>query len=180
MKKIIVIGSSGAGKTYLSKRLSNSLNIGLTHIDKVYWGPEWTEPTKEEWTTRLTEMIAGESWIIDGNYTNTLDMRLGACDTVIFLDIRRTLCIWRVIRRTLRYYRRRRPDMAVDCYERFDWAFLMFIWNYPRVTRPKIVALMDEHKGSTNIIHLESPRAVKNLIRDLEAHVKSISTYATS
>ena len=180
MRKIIVIGSSGAGKTYLAKRLSDALNIELVHIDRVYWGPGWTEPTKDEWKAKLATLLDRESWIIDGNYTNTLDMRLGACDTVIFLDIRRTLCTWRVIRRTLRFYRRRRPDMAEACYERFDWPFLLFIWNFPKVTRPKIIARIDAHRGSTNVIHLRSPRQVKSFLRDREKDIKNTAVYALS
>jgi adenylate kinase family enzyme len=178
MKKIIVIGSSGAGKTYFSKRLSQALNIDLIHIDRAYWGPGWTEPTKEEWNATLAKLISRESWIIDGNYTNTLEMRLAACDTVIFLDIGRTLCTWRVIRRTLRFYRRRRPDMADNSYEKFDWPFLMFIWNYPKITRPKIISLIDPYRDSTNVIHLKSRRAVKRFIRDLGDGSKSIPAYA--
>ena len=92
MKRIIVIGSSGAGKTRLSQRLSKILGIGLIHIDRVYWKPDWVEPTKGEWRVKLDEILKRDSWIIDGNYSATLDMRLAACDTAIFLDIRRTLC----------------------------------------------------------------------------------------
>ena len=58
MKKIIVIGSSGAGKTYFSKRLSKTLNIELIHIDRVYWGPGWTEPTINEWKATLANIIS--------------------------------------------------------------------------------------------------------------------------
>ena len=168
MKKIIVVGSSGAGKTYFSKQLSRSLGIELIHIDKVYWGPGWAEPSKEDWKTTLATLLRGESWIIDGNYSGTLDMRLAACDTVVFLDIRRTLCAWRVIRRTLRHYRRTRPDMADGCIERFDWPFLLFVWNYPKNTRPKILSLIDAHRESTQFIHLKYPNAVSRFLQDIE------------
>jgi adenylate kinase family enzyme len=166
MKKIIVIGSSGAGKTHFSLRLSRALGIELIHIDKVYWRPGWVEPEKGEWKAKFADILAGESWVIDGNYTGTLEMRLAACDTVIFLDIRRTLCIWRVIRRTLRYYRRSRPDMAAGCRERLDLAFLLFVWNYPIKTKPRVIELIEAHKA--NIVHLKSPRAVQRFLRDLE------------
>lgn len=168
MKKVIVVGSSGAGKTYFSRRLSRALGIELIHIDRVYWGANWTEPTKDEWKDRLGQLLRRDSWVIDGNYTNTLDMRLAACDTVIFLDIRRTLCTWRVIRRTMRFYRRNRPDMADGCLERFDLPFLAFVWNYPEKTRPKIMSLIEKHKESTNFIHLRSPRAVRLFLNELE------------
>lgn len=180
MKKIIVIGSSGAGKTYFSTRLSQLLNIELTHIDKIYWARGWTEPSKEVWTAKLADLLARESWIIDGNYTGSLDARLAACDTVIFLDIRRTLCIWRVIRRTIRFYRRNRPDMAEGCVERFDWPFLAFIWNYPKRTRPKIMTLIKTHRVSTELIHLKSPRAVRRFILDIENRSNNIPEYVLS
>jgi adenylate kinase family enzyme len=168
MKKVIVVGSSGAGKTYFSRRLSTALGIELIHIDTEYWGPGWTEPSKVEWKDKLSHLLARESWIIDGNYTNTLDMRLAACDTVIFLDIRRTLCIWRVIRRTLKFYRRKRPDMADGCYERLDLPFLAFVWNYPERTKPKVMTLIEKHRSAANVVHLTSPRAVKQFLSELE------------
>ena len=180
MKNIIVIGSSGAGKTRFSMRLRDALGIELVHIDKVYWCPNWSEPTKEEWRETLGEILARDSWIIDGNYTGTLDVRLAACDTVIFLDIRRTLCAWRVIRRTLRFYRRRRPDMAEGCYERFDWPFMLFIWNYPKTTRPKIMSLIDAHSGSTRFIHLKSPGAVRQFLRDIGENSITAPAYVIS
>ena len=180
MKKVLVIGSSGAGKTHFSTRLSTALGVELIHIDNIYWGPGWTEPAEDEWRTRLASFLARESWIIDGNYTGTLDMRLAACDTVIFLDIRRTLCVWRVIRRTLKFYRRRRPDMADGCFERFDWPFLLFIWNYPKKTRPKILARIDAHRGSTRLIHLTSPGAVRRFFRDFQRDSDSVLTYVLS
>jgi adenylate kinase family enzyme len=178
MKKIIVIGSSGAGKTYFSKRLSRILSIELVHIDRVYWGAGWSEPAKDDWKSTLADLLARDSWIIDGNYTGTLDMRLAACDTVIFLDIRRTLCTWRVIRRTLRFYRRNRPDMADGCVERFDLPFLGFIWNYPKKTRPKILSLIEAHRDSADLIHLRSPREVRQFIHDLERRGRHIASFA--
>jgi adenylate kinase family enzyme len=180
MKKVIVVGSSGAGKTHFSKRLSAALGIELVHIDRVYWGPDWTEPSEDEWKTTLAGLLARESWIIDGNYTGTLDMRLAASDTVIFLDIRRTLCVWRVIRRTLRFYRRRRPDMADGCAERFDWPFLLFIWNYTKKTKPKIIARIEAHRESTTLIHLKSPSDVRRFLQDIESGSRSIPAYVLS
>jgi len=168
MNKIIVIGSSGAGKTYFSQRLSELLEVDLIHIDRVYWKPGWTEPAKDEWRETLSGILRRDSWIIDGNYTATLEMRLAACDTAIFLDIRRTLCTWRVIRRTFRYWRRRRPDMAEGCAEWLDLKFLLFVWNYPNRTRPRIMSMLHSAKPSTRVVHLRSPRDVRQFIAHLE------------
>ena len=164
MKKIIVIGSSGAGKTYFSRRLGEHLAIDVIHIDQEYWRAGWEEPSKDEWKATLENLLKRDSWIIDGNFGSTIEMRLSACDTAIFLDIRRTLCIWRVIRRTLRFYKRRRPDMAEGCYERFDLPFLAFIWNYPDRSRPRIAKLLS-NATDKNVVWLKNPRQVRSFMR---------------
>jgi len=164
VKKIIVIGSSGAGKTYFSRQLGEHLGIDVIHIDREYWRAGWEEPSKDEWKATLEILLTRESWIMDGNFGGTIEMRLAACDTAIFLDIRRTLCIWRVIRRTLRFYKRRRPEMADGCYERFDLPFLAFIWNYPDRSRPRIAKLLSDATDK-NVVWLKNPRQVKNFMR---------------
>ncbi|HYJ91136.1 MAG TPA: hypothetical protein VEV84_07505 [Pyrinomonadaceae bacterium] len=177
MKKIIVIGSSGAGKTHFSSELSERLGIELVHIDKIYWQPGWTEPSKDEWKAKLAEILKGDAWIIDGNYTATVEMRLAACDTAIFLDIRRTLCMWRVIRRTFRFFRRSRPDMADGCREWLDFQFLLFVWNYPKVTRPRIMTMLKAAEPTTRIIYLRSPREVKQFLKGLKREPVSPQVY---
>jgi adenylate kinase family enzyme len=165
MKKIMVIGSSGAGKTHFSRKLSEKFGIPLIHLDKIYWQPGWNEPTKEEWKATLADMLDRDSWIIDGNYGATIEMRLAAADTVFFLDMRRTLCIWRVIRRTLRFFRRGRPDMAEGCYERLNLEFLSFVWNYPKRSKPKIEKLLNKVEAEKKIIRFKSPREVRRFLR---------------
>jgi adenylate kinase family enzyme len=177
MKKVIVIGSSGAGKTYFSQRLSEILSIKLVHIDRIYWKSGWVEPIKNEWRDTLGKILERDNWVIDGNYTATLEMRLEACDTAIFLDIRRTLCSWRVIRRTFRYWRRTRPEMADGCREWLDLKFLLFVWNYPKRTRPRIMSMLHSAKPSTRIIHLRSPRDVRRFIAGLERDERMVPSF---
>ena len=165
MKKIIVIGSSGAGKTYFSRQLGEKLGIRVVHIDKIYWQPGWAEPSREEWKATLADVLQGESWIIDGNYSATIEMRLAACDTAIFLDIRRTLCMWRVIRRTFRFLKRTRPDMADGCSERLDFQFLSFVWNYPNRSKPRIAQMLRDAETEKQIVWLRNPRQVREYLR---------------
>jgi adenylate kinase family enzyme len=171
MKKIMVIGSAGSGKTYFSRKLSEKLGIPLIHLDKIYWRPRWEEPTKEEWRTMLEKELSRDSWIIDGNYGATIEMRLAACDTVFFLDIRRTLCMWRVIRRTFRFIKRSRPDMAENCPERLNLEFLSFIWNYPERSKPKIERLLNSAEKEKKIFRLRSPRQVRRFLRTFEKDI---------
>src|SRR5690242_17455985 len=95
MKKIILIGSGGSGKSTLARQLGNKLNIKVHHLDALFWKPNWEGVPREEQIAVQNNLIKDEKWIIDGNYGGTMDIRLNAADTIIFLDIHRTICIYR-------------------------------------------------------------------------------------
>src|SRR5207248_9352838 len=109
MKRVLVIGSGGTGKTTVAQRLARRTGLPLIHLDLLYWRPGWQPTPGEEWRETVRRLVAGERWIIDGNYGGTLDLRLAACDTVVFLDLPRVLCLWRVLVRQLRHFCRWRP-----------------------------------------------------------------------
>jgi len=75
MKRILVIGCSGAGKTTFSRMLGEKLSLPVYHLDQLYWKPDWVESNKNEFTKKQTAIITGERWIIDGNYSSTLELR---------------------------------------------------------------------------------------------------------
>ena len=93
MKKIIVIGSPGAGKSVFSKKLSDITNIRLYHLDMLYHKEDGTHISKEELEEKLVKIFEEDSWIIDGNYQRTIEMRLKQCDTVFLLNIPTADCI---------------------------------------------------------------------------------------
>jgi adenylate kinase family enzyme len=167
VKRILVLGSGGAGKSTFSRRLSLRLGIPVVHLDALYWRPGWSEPPVEEWKRIQQDAVARDTWIMDGNYSNTIDARLAACDTVIFLDLPRTLCLWRVIKRSFKYRGRTRPDMAAGCNERIDLAFLKWVWRYPQRSRPRILALLDEHRDRLDIHRLRSSSEIENFLAQL-------------
>ena len=164
MKRVLVLGSGGAGKSTLARRLGDLLNIEVKHLDKFYWRSGWTEPAKDEWLKIVAELTRGDSWIIDGNYGGTIEARLERCDTVVFLDIPRWLCLWRVVKRRLLYRRQSRPDMAEGCPEQLDPEFLSWIWNYSRNSKPKIVKLLQEYSENKKIVWLRSNAEVENFL----------------
>ena len=86
MQKVIVIGCPGSGKSTFSRALHNITGVSLYHLDMLYWNADRTTVSKEVFRARLAEIIAKDSWIIDGNYGSTLELRMQACDTVVFLD----------------------------------------------------------------------------------------------
>ena len=87
-------------------------------------------PTPDpEWDRITADLSAGDRWIMDGNYGRTLPVRLAAADTVIFLDLPRVVCTWRVLKRQVRWLGRVRPDAAPGCPERLTWEFVSWVWT---------------------------------------------------
>ena len=168
MRKVLVIGSGGAGKSTFARRLGAALGIEVIHLDAHYWRPGWVEPPKPEWRQAVEALLARDAWIMDGNYSGTLELRLAACDTVVFLDLARTVCIWRVLKRLRAYRRQPRPDMAAGCPERFSLDFVHWVWDYHRRSRPKVVARLQEHAQSKRIVWLRTPAEVETFLADAQ------------
>ncbi len=157
MKKVIVIGSGGAGKSTFSRQLGEKLGLPVVHLDKLFWHPNWTRTPEDEWIEVVRREIARDEWIMDGNFGGTREMRMQACDTVIFLDMPRWLCMYRIVKRTILYHRNTRPDMAQGCDERFDPEFILWVWNYPNSGRRRLTAELDLF-SEKNIVVLRSTR----------------------
>lgn len=160
MKKISIIGSSGSGKSTLAARLGGETGIKVIHLDKLYWKPGWVEPDKKEWNEVVKKILDQQEWIIDGNYGGTMEIRLAASDTIVFLDLPRTVCVWRVLKRLLSYRKESRPDIAEGCEERFDWEFLRWVWNYPRRSKPKVERLLKRFETEKAVFRLRSRKAI--------------------
>ncbi|MBC7931584.1 MAG: DNA topology modulation protein [Rubrivivax sp.] len=173
MRRILVIGSGGAGKSTFSRRLSDILDIEVVHLDKEHWKSGWVEPPKDVWRRKVVELVGGNAWIMDGNFSGTLDVRIAACDTVVFLDLPRALCLWRVLKRVAKYRGTHRPDMAEGCHEKLDISFLLWIWNYPSRTRSKVLGLIEEHSRNKRIVHLRSRAAVEKFLSELAARERT-------
>ncbi|OFD46734.1 topology modulation protein [Bacillus mycoides] len=168
MKKIILIGSGGSGKSTLAKQLGNKLKIQVYHLDALFWKPNWVGVPREEQRTVQHDLIKEEKWIIDGNYGGTMDIRINAADTIIFLDIHRTICVYRAFKRIVQYRNKTRPDMGAGCEERFDLQFFKWIWEYPKTKRPAILKRLDQLNKDKRVIILKTPNEVQRFLKEVQ------------
>ena len=169
MKKILVIGSGGAGKTTLALRVGAITGLPVAHLDRLYWGPGWTMPDREAWLRRLENAMSESEWILDGNYSATLGVRLAEADTVLFLDFPPHVCAWRAIKRYARHRGSTRPDMAPGCEERLTLGFLHWIWTFRSRRRDGLNRMLSKHARKAEVVVLRSQKEIDRYVGKLAA-----------
>ena len=146
-KKIIVIGCPGSGKTTFSRRLCRVLNLPLFHLDAIWHKPDKTHIPRDEFDARLGEILAGDAWIIDGNYSRTLEVRISACDTVFFFDLPTEDCLWGA---TVRLGKGRYDMPWIDT--ELDPKLKQEIEGFRETVRPVIYELLERYSAGRNIV----------------------------
>ena len=169
MKRVLVIGSGGSGKTTFVKALAARTGLPVIHLDQLYWHPGWVKTPDEEWDRIILELSRGDAWIMDGNYGRTLPTRLAAADTIVFLDLPRVVCTWRILKRQLRYFGRTRPDAAPGCPERLTWEFVSWVWTYRSRRRPGILQRLERLRDGKRVIQFRSQADVDRFFEQLPA-----------
>lgn len=140
MRRVMVIGCPGSGKSTFARRLQARTGLPLIYLDRLNWNADRTTVPREVLDARLAEAVAGDRWIIDGNYQRTLGMRLDACDTVFFLDYPTEVCLAGVRARR----GQPRPDIPwVETEE--DAEFMDFIRTFAEMRRPQLLAALAAH-----------------------------------
>ncbi len=159
MKKIIVIGCPGSGKSTFSRALNEKIGIPLYHLDLMFWNADKTTVEKCVFLARLRDVLNKDEWIIDGNYASTMEERILMCDTVIFLDYPLETCLLGVKERQGQV----RSDMPwIETEE--DAEFIDFINNFNLQQRPQILALLEKY-SEKNVIIFESREEAKEFLR---------------
>ena len=160
MKKIIVIGSPGAGKSTFSKKLKDITNLPLYHLDMLYHKNDGTHITREELEEKLKEIFKEDNWIIDGNYQRTLEIRIKQCDTIFLLDFPVDICISGAKSRI----GCKREDLPwIE--DKFDEKFEKFIIDFPKEKLPQIYNLLKKYKNDKNIYIFKSREEADNYIK---------------
>ena len=147
MKKVIVIGCPGSGKSTFARALHDKTGIPLYHLDMMYWNADKTTVEKRVFLELLSSVLEKDEWIIDGNYGSTMELRMAACDTVVFLDYPLEVCLDGIKERR----GKPRSDMPwIETDEDAD--FIEFIKSYNEQQKPKVLELLEKYSDKNIII----------------------------
>lgn len=170
MKKILIFGRSGAGKSSLASRIGKKLGLPVFHLDTYFWLPGWVARSKLDLAIDIEKLLAeNDSWVMDGNYKRSaLESRIKAADAILILDFNAFTCTWRVIKRHLTYRNKTRPDMQRDCPKKLDFEFISYVWNYRKRT---LSPTLNTLKGFPNkrILGFKNQKQVEAWIREIDS-----------
>jgi len=147
MRRIMVMGPPGSGKSTLARQLAVHHGVPVFHLDQAYHLPGWVPVPREAFHAEVERIAALPGWVIDGNYSETIDCRLRAADTIVYLDIPRWLTLARILRRIATSYGRERVDTAKGCREQLSLEFQHFAWNWNRLRRARNLARVAAFQG---------------------------------
>lgn len=146
-KRVLVLGCPGSGKSSFSRRLRAMTGLPLIHLDNIWWRPDRTHISREEFDRRLAELLQGEAWILDGDYSRTYEPRIRACDTVFFLDFDEEACMEGILERV----GKNRADMPWT-EQTLDPELVEMVRSYRRENRPRLLALLARYPDKRTLI----------------------------
>lgn len=161
MKKVIVIGCPGSGKSTFSKSLHRITGVPLFHLDMLFWNADKTTVEKPVFIERLLKTVQNSEWIIDGNYSSTMELRMEKCDTVIFLDYPLEVCLNGIQERK----GKPRSDMPWIESDEEDAEFIEYIKNYNTQSRPQVLELLKRYSHKDIYIFSNRTQAGEFLTR---------------
>lgn len=169
MKRILIIGGNGSGKTTMARELSSKLGLPLVHLDKLYWRDDWQHATREELAAALQPELEKSEWIIDGNMKHSLPYRLKYCDTVIYLDFPVIVCVFGALKRIIGSNNKSRPDMGGNCVEKLNrraFEFIKSIFKFNKRNRGDFYKFIAEAENARLIV-LKNRRQVKYFLKHI-------------
>ena len=168
MQKVLVIGCGGSGKSTLARGIHEKTGLELISLDKEYWHAGWVETPPDKWKVKVKELITGENWVMDGNYGGTMDIRIKAADTIIFLDRPTNVLLWRTIKRSLTGLGKVRQDMPDGCPERLQWSFIQYVKNYNKTRRPAILKKLQKIENEKSVVILRNDQECSTFLRHFD------------
>lgn len=159
MKRVIVIGCPGSGKTTFAEKLNKSTGLPLYYLDAIWHKPDKTHIPREEFDQRLLEIFATDEWIIDGNYSRTVEMRLKECDTVILFDLPTEVCLQGATER-LGKDRYDMPWIEKELNPEFEG----FIKNFADNSLPRLYELIEKYRAEKQFVIFKSRKEADDFL----------------
>ena len=166
MEKIVIIGCGGAGKSTLARALGDKLDLPVVHLDKLFWRPGWDPVSREEFDVLHSRALAGEKWILDGNFSRTLKLRLQYADHVILMNYPTLVCVFRILKRVIINRGKTRDDMTEGCNERLDISFLKYVRGFKKKRLPQMLETLQN--SSVPVTQIRNKRELKQFISSIE------------
>ena len=158
MQRIIIMGCPGSGKTYVAKELGEKLDISVIYLDKLWRGKEGSHITKAEFDARMEKALSLDSWIMDGDFSRTMEMRLKKCDTIVYLNLPRWLCLWNL-------FRRARAGGIDPGGEKLTKEKVQYVWNYRKNNRIRNDIWIAKTKHA-RVVELRSNKQVQAFLEE--------------
>ena len=170
-RRVVVTGLAGSGKSTFSVTLAARTGLPVIHLDLCFWKPGWVAPSEAEWRERQRGVLADDAWIADGNYQETLDLRLERADTVVFLDLPWWLCAGRAFLRGFRMPAELPPGCDYPAWRRLrdEWCLAVRIWRARRSEPERERGIIERHGQHAALHVLRSRRAVREFLDGLDA-----------
>jgi adenylate kinase family enzyme len=165
-RRIVVTGMAGSGKSTFSRALAAKSGLPLIHLDLQFWKSGWTEPSEAEWREKQRTVLAGDAWIADGNYSETLDLRVECADTVVILATPWWRCAGRALLRGLRMPDQLPEGCTYSAWQRLrdEWRLIPIIWRNRQTEPEREHAIITQHGQHTTRHVLRSKRAIREFL----------------
>jgi adenylate kinase family enzyme len=152
MRRVLIFGRGGAGKSTLARRLGEVLQLPVVELDKVYWRADGSPTPVAAWQAAQKQLVAGGAWILDGDLgpSDVVEPRLRAADTIIVLDLAACRCAWRVLRRS-----RERTDF---------WRWMLW-WRQRSL--PRLNLAIQRYAPTAAVVRLQSTREIEEFLRSV-------------
>lgn len=167
MKRIVIIGCPGSGKTTFTRKLAAKIKLPVIHLDFYYHQTKHDYCNNNEaWVAQVKKLVKQDSWIMDGNYNSTIETRCKRADTIIFFDFPRRKSLYGVIKRHIHYRNKLREEMPNDWKEKANLEFLIYVWKFRKHSR-EVPLKAIEYNPHADLVVFTNRRQADNYLNSL-------------